>query len=82
MEVAAWHDLMLMAMQGEGSVDCIRYPRRSFALYGPHHPRLSSLAHDLAYLQLQRGWPNAALPVFEAVLELPLTRQDRVAGLG
>jgi tetratricopeptide (TPR) repeat protein len=81
-EAAAWHDLVLTASQGEGAEACLRYARRAFELYGPHHPRLSSLAHDLAYLWLQRGKPNDAFPVFEAVLEIPLTREDRVAVLG
>ena len=63
----ALHNLFMLS--GDGSPqEALDYARNAFKAYGPSHPRLPVLAHDLAYFWMQRGRFAQALSVFQGLL--------------
>jgi tetratricopeptide (TPR) repeat protein len=64
----AMHDLFCTAVTGEQRDDAEAWARRAFKAYGPQHPRLVVLAHDVARFWLNDGRYHDALRVFRAVL--------------
>ncbi len=61
------HDLMVVEMDTGRFVEAERYAREAYELMRPWHRRMPTLAHDTAYLWMQRGFFSRALPVFVAV---------------
>ena len=73
----ALHNLFMLS--GDGSPqEALDYARNAFKAYGPSHPRLPVLAHDLAYFWMQRGRFAQALSVFQALVPLMATPEERM----
>ncbi|HSU12884.1 tetratricopeptide repeat protein [Longimicrobium sp.] len=64
----ALHDLFCVSMNGENGDTAEEWAQRAFKAYGPRHPRLVALAHDVARFWLDRRRFRPALQVFRAVL--------------
>lgn len=64
----ALHDLFCIAANGGHRAEAEHYARASFRAYGRRHPRLVSLAHDVARFWLSRGEYRRALTIFRAIL--------------
>lgn len=67
-EGMALHDLFVMAGASGDMEGAEELATAALAAYGPGHPRLPVLAHDVAYHWLERGYFGPALAVFRAVL--------------
>lgn len=64
----AMHDLFCVAVTAEQREEAEAWARRAFRAYGPQHPRMVVLAHDVARFWLNDGRFHDALRVFRAVL--------------
>jgi tetratricopeptide (TPR) repeat protein len=78
---SALHDLFVISAAGGSSGEAERMARGAFEAYGAEHPRLSILAHDIAYLWMEQGHFGPALTVFEALLPHLRRHEDRMVGL-
>ncbi|HEU0052510.1 MAG TPA: hypothetical protein VFQ39_05005 [Longimicrobium sp.] len=76
----ASHDLFGIAIRTDNATEAQEWARAAFRAYGPHHPRLPALAHDLAFFWLTRGRFASALAVFQAVLPLLTEPSERLLG--
>jgi tetratricopeptide (TPR) repeat protein len=74
----ALHDLFVIAVDTNTPAEALEFARGSFKAYGPSHPRLPVLAHDLAYFWMTRGRFASALQVFQAVLPHITQPQERM----
>ncbi|HEU0015582.1 MAG TPA: tetratricopeptide repeat protein [Longimicrobium sp.] len=63
----ALHDLFVISMDTDNG-DEMELARAAFRAYGPRHPRLPRLAHDIGMYWLSQGRFTQALEVFRAVL--------------
>jgi tetratricopeptide (TPR) repeat protein len=61
----ALHDLFVIADEMGRDDQAEEYARQAFRAYGPSHPRLPLLAHDIAYFWMQRGHFAHALEIFQ-----------------
>lgn len=66
----ASHDLFVLATEGGRVEQAEHFARQAFRAYGPDHPHLPALAHDIAYSWLNQGYFARALQVFEALFPL------------
>jgi tetratricopeptide (TPR) repeat protein len=66
-EGMALHDLFVFAAHVNRVREADEYAAAAARVYGEGHPRLPRLAHDLAYLWLERGYHADALPIFLAL---------------
>lgn len=64
----AFHDLLVLSVAAGRADDVERYARGAYDEYGSDHPRLSALAHDVAYFWMERGYHARALLIFRALL--------------
>lgn len=64
----ALHDLFTIAVETNPPAEAQELARLAFRAYGPRHPRLPALAHDVAYFWMSQGRFEPALEVFRAVL--------------
>lgn len=64
---AALHDLFVVCGEMDRADRALRYARLAFEAYGPAHPQLPALAHDVALLWVVQGEFARALPVLQAV---------------
>jgi tetratricopeptide (TPR) repeat protein len=64
----ALHDLFAIATETSPPAEAQELARLAFRAYGPRHPRLPALAHDVAYFWMAHGRFEPALEVFRAVL--------------
>jgi tetratricopeptide (TPR) repeat protein len=64
----ALHDLFTIAVETSPPAEAQELARLAFRAYGPRHPRLPALAHDVAYFWMGQGRFAPALDVFRAVL--------------
>lgn len=64
----ALHDLFLIAVDTGDTIEAQRRARQAFRAYGPTHPRIPYLAHDLAVLWNREGRFGQALPILLALL--------------
>ena len=64
----ALHDLFVMAVELREACAAEAYAREALAAYGPGHPQVPALAHDVAYFWLGQGYAARALPVLRAML--------------
>ena len=78
----ALHDLFAIAVETDNVQEAQEYARLAFRAYGPHHPRLPVLAHDLAAFWMTRGRFANALDVFRAVLPLLTQPSERLLAYG
>ena len=77
-QARALHDLMAVAIETDNAAEALDHARSAFRAYGPHHPRLPALAHDVAYFWMTRGRFVNALSVFQAVLPLLTNPSERL----
>ncbi|MET0398156.1 MAG: hypothetical protein ABW277_15250 [Longimicrobiaceae bacterium] len=72
----ALHDLFVVAIELRDARAAEGYASAALDAYGPAHPLVPALAHDVAYFWLAQGDAARALPVLRAVLP-HLDRPDR-----
>lgn len=65
---SALHDLFVIATETNRPAAALEYARGAFRAYGPDHPNMPTLAHDIAYFWMNEGYFERALPVFQALL--------------
>jgi tetratricopeptide (TPR) repeat protein len=64
----ALHDLFVIATETSRPGNAEEYARQAYRAYGPTHPSVPALAHDVAYFWMNQGHFARALPIFEGVL--------------
>lgn len=74
----AAHDLFVVACETGRFAQAEEYARIAFRAYGPEHPGVPRVAHDMAYLWMEQGHFARALNVFEAVRPHFVTPADRI----
>lgn len=62
------HDLVVVETDRKQFAIAEEYAARALAKYLPSHPRIPALAHDTAYLWMEQGFFERALPVLKAVV--------------
>lgn len=62
------HNLLVVAITTEDHQNVADYASVALSRYVPDHPRLASLAYDLAYYWMTRGHAATALPMFRELL--------------
>jgi tetratricopeptide (TPR) repeat protein len=77
----ALHNLFTVAVTNDDFPRATRLARETFNAYGPNHPRLAALAHDVAFFWMMRGQFSRALPVFEALVPQFTELADRLLAL-
>jgi tetratricopeptide (TPR) repeat protein len=77
----ALHNLFSVAVTHDDFQKASRLARETFNAYGPNHPRMSALAHDVAFFWMMRGQFARALPIFEALLPQFSEPTDRLLAL-
>lgn len=65
---AALHDLFVIAVETGRDAQAEEYARMAVRAYGPEHPQLPALAHDVAYWWMQQGQFATVLPIFQALI--------------
>lgn len=78
----ALHDLHVIAFETDQFERAERYAYQAFRAYGPNHPRLPMLAHDVAGFWLMQGKFDRALEAFQAVLRLSTRQGEQLWVLG
>lgn len=81
---AAYHELMVLAIQRERAPEVARYARAAVESYGPAHERLPALAFDYGIFLLSRGHSAEALRTFQGVPQSfgrPVDRLARAAAI-
>jgi tetratricopeptide (TPR) repeat protein len=84
-EGGALHDLFGIAVETGDAKEAHELARAAFQAYGPHHPRLPRLAHDVAYFWTTQGSFERALSVFKSLVphfEEPAWRLALMGDLG
>ncbi|HEX6368793.1 MAG TPA: tetratricopeptide repeat protein [Longimicrobium sp.] len=74
----ALHDLFTIAVETSPPAEAQELARLAFRAYGPRHPKLPALAHDVAYFWMSQGRFEPALEVFRAVLPHLHDASDRI----
>lgn len=64
----ALHDMFAIAMETRPPAEAQELARLAYRAYGPRHPKLPVLAHDVAYFWMGQGRFEPALEVFRAVM--------------
>jgi tetratricopeptide (TPR) repeat protein len=67
-EGMALHDLFGIAVETGNTREALNLARGAFQAYGPHHPKLPHLAHDIAYFWITQGSCEHALPVLKSLV--------------
>ena len=75
----ALHDLFVIAVAGSRADEAEEYARAAYKEYGPEHPRIPNLAHDVAYFWMTQGYFARALRVFQALLPSVHGQSERIA---
>lgn len=75
----ALHDMFVISHEMGRFEQAEDYVRMAYRAYGPDHPRLPALAHDIAYIWMERGFFARALPIFQALEARFSTPVDRIA---
>mgnify|MGYP003577230916 CR=1 FL=1 len=78
----AHHDLLAVASELGELAEAESNAQKALHAYGPTHPNVPPLAHDIAYFWITRGYFRRALPVFRALLPHFRQPQDRIRPLG
>lgn len=64
---AAYHELTVWAIRVQKPAEVSRFASFALQAYGPHHPRLPALAHDLGLMWMKQGYFREALEVFQTI---------------
>jgi tetratricopeptide (TPR) repeat protein len=81
-EGMALHDLFAIAINTGQTAEAHELARAAFAAYGPLHPALPRLAHDVAFLWTTQGEFARAIPVLRSALPHMEQPTMRIATLG
>lgn len=83
-EAEAIHDLCVLEWHAGDRAKSLDFGEQAVQAHGPGHPGLPQLAHDIAYLWLEDGHYQHALPVFMAALSKvkPIERPFVLGSLG
>jgi tetratricopeptide (TPR) repeat protein len=65
---AAHHELFVFELDAHHVDEAYSHAQAALEAYGPAHPRLPALAHDVGCFWSQQGYFARALPVFEQIL--------------
>lgn len=68
LQAGALHDLFGIALELGEAREAEAHARAAFDAYGPEHPRVPMLAHDVAYFWMTLGHFEPSLAVFQALL--------------
>jgi tetratricopeptide (TPR) repeat protein len=82
LEGMAAHDLFVIAKRAEQAEEAERLAVVALHGYGPAHPRLPNLAHDVAHWWMEQGRFAEALRVFRAVLPHVAVVHEKLLTLG
>lgn len=63
------HEMFGIAVETENTAEAHELARGAYEAYGPHHPLLPSLAHDIAYFWITQGYCDRALPVLRTLVK-------------
>jgi tetratricopeptide (TPR) repeat protein len=77
-QARALHDLFCIAVQTGPPHEAQDLATLAFRAYGPRHPRLPALSHDVAYFWMEQGRFAPALEVFRAVLPHITSSRERL----
>lgn len=80
-EAMAYHELAVLAMKVDNLPQAVTNGRAALRIYGPDHPRVPWLAHDIAVFWMGRGFFRAALDVLRAIPSETGTSSDHAARL-
>lgn len=64
---SAYHELAVWAMRADKQKEVTSFARAALKEYGPMHPRLPALAHDVALMWMKHGNFAEALKVFVSI---------------
>ncbi|HEX9935961.1 MAG TPA: tetratricopeptide repeat protein [Longimicrobium sp.] len=67
-EGLALHGLFGIAVETGDAARAHEFARGAYEAYGPHHPKLPTLAHDIAYFWTTQGYGDRALPVLKSLV--------------
>jgi tetratricopeptide (TPR) repeat protein len=81
-QARALHDLFTIAVETSPPAEAQELARLAFRAYGPRHPKLPALAHDVAYFWMGQGRFEPALDVFRAVLPHLVDPGERLLAAG
>lgn len=65
----ASHDLFVIATETGRNAQAEEYARMALRAYGPEHPQLPVLAHDIAYYWMNQGYFAQVLPILQSLEE-------------
>ena len=77
----AHHDLFVIAVTSNAVDEANTHAQQAFWAYGPDHPLIPRLAHDVAYVWLTQGEFGRSLPVLKALLPRMRTQDERLVTL-
>lgn len=72
------HDLAAVAIRTSREREVMRHTRAAIQAYGPRHPRLPALAHDIATFWVMQGYFRPAIRLYQLVRPTLITAQDRL----
>lgn len=78
----AQHDLFACAINTGNTAEAHEWAHAAFASYGPLHPSLPRLAHDVAFFWTTQGEFERAIPVLRSVLAHATDETFHIATLG
>lgn len=78
----ALHDMFTIAVEISTPSEAQELARQAFRAYGPRHPKLPALAHDVGYFWMSQGLFEPALEVLRAVLPHLHHPSDRIMCVG
>ena len=81
-EGMACHDLFVIAHESGRFEEADLFAIDGIRAYGPGHPRLPNLAHDIAVFWMNRGEFGRALPVLQALLPHIHSPRERLLTFG
>lgn len=79
-EGAARHDWFVLATNADRVEEAQQMARAAFEAYGPQHPGVPRLAHDVGYWWTTQGYYARALPVVRSSLAHFVQADDRLSG--
>ena len=80
-QAAAYHDLFIVALDGDSAATAQRYAREAFHLYGTGNPRLPLLAQDVCVLWLANGEFARAARVLHVLVPRLVDERTRMLAL-
>lgn len=80
-EAMAYHEMTVLAIKTDNLPQTVQFGQSALRIYGPDHPRIPWLAHDLAVFWMNRGYFDVALDIFNATPDDIGSPADQLARL-